>query len=106
MKKYFIAAMVLLAVGLYLSTKYIGEEVAEPEPNVPSKATARQTSDGPVIGYADKNNTHAWLGIPFAKPPVGELRWKAPRANPGQPAWRYCTLGIINLKKECVALLG
>ena len=30
------------------------------------------------------SGTYAWKGVPFAKPPVGELRWKAP-ADPD--AW-------------------
>lgn len=41
----------------------------------------RQTRYGPVLGADDSavNGTYAWKGIPFAKPPVGELRWTAPR---------------------------
>ena len=39
----------------------------------------RDTSSGRVAGFVDKNNTHAWFGIPYAAPPVGPLRWKAPR---------------------------
>ena len=26
------------------------------------------------------NNSYQWLGIPYAEPPQGSLRWKAPRA--------------------------
>lgn len=38
-----------------------------------------QTQFGPVQGQADAaTRTARWLGIPFARPPVGELRWKAP----------------------------
>lgn len=38
------------------------------------------TSSGVVTGHAAKNRTEVseYLGIPFAKPPVGDLRWKAP----------------------------
>jgi hypothetical protein len=36
----------------------------------------RHTPLGPVIGFADRHDTHAWLGIPYAQPPVGALRWK------------------------------
>ncbi|MFX1561172.1 MAG: carboxylesterase/lipase family protein [Promethearchaeota archaeon] len=36
-----------------------------------------QTKYGLVVGYSDKN-TWCWKGIPYAAPPVGDLRWKAP----------------------------
>jgi len=36
-----------------------------------------QTKYGLVAGYSDKG-TWCWKGIPYASPPVGELRWKAP----------------------------
>jgi len=32
---------------------------------------------GEIIGFADSYNTFAWTGIPYAKPPVGDLRWRA-----------------------------
>lgn len=40
----------------------------------------RQTRFGKVQGVDDSssNGTYAWKGVPFAKAPVGELRWKAP----------------------------
>jgi para-nitrobenzyl esterase len=40
----------------------------------------RQTHFGPVTGVDESatTGTYAWKGVPFAKPPKGELRWKAP----------------------------
>ena len=42
-----------------------------------------QTKDGPVQGIRQKAATgkdvDMWWGIPFAEPPIGELRFKAPR---------------------------
>ena len=32
-----------------------------------------------MIGVEGLYGSHAWLGIPYAQPPVGELRWRAPR---------------------------
>ena len=34
---------------------------------------------GSVVGFAAAYDTHAWLGIPFASPPVASLRWRAAR---------------------------
>ena len=48
--------------------------------------TERQTTLGPVVGsdLSATNGTYAWKGVPYAKPPVGDLRWKAPAdADPG-----------------------
>ncbi|HRD28325.1 MAG TPA: carboxylesterase family protein, partial [Caulobacter sp.] len=35
---------------------------------------------GGVVGYVDADTgAHVWRAIPFAAPPVGDLRWRAPR---------------------------
>lgn len=41
-----------------------------------------ETCQGTLLGLVDEN-IHLWRGIPFAQPPVGSLRWRAPR--PVQP---------------------
>jgi para-nitrobenzyl esterase len=38
------------------------------------------TSYGPVRGFAPDENTWQWRGIPYAAPPVGDLRWTPPQA--------------------------
>lgn len=40
--------------------------------------TRVMTKQGPVLGLVMPNGAHAWLGVPYATPPVGELRWQAP----------------------------
>ena len=36
--------------------------------------SVRTTAHGEVIGFKE-DETFAWRGIPFAQPPVDELRW-------------------------------
>ena len=38
-----------------------------------------KTRYGIFNGFLDKNGVQTWLGIPYAKPPVGKLRWQAPQ---------------------------
>ena len=37
------------------------------------------TRYGALRGRSDASQTWSWKGIPYAAPPVGELRWRAPR---------------------------
>ena len=49
-----------------------------PAPPTADAATAVETAQGRVVGYMSED-AYAWRGIPFAKPPVDELRWRAPQ---------------------------
>jgi para-nitrobenzyl esterase len=71
MKKLLILLVLAAAVAGYLYLR------ATP---VASDDTVRQLTSGQIIGFKDQQNTYAWLGIPFAKPPLGDLRWRAPQS--------------------------
>lgn len=40
--------------------------------------TTVHTKCGAIKGFEDQSGTRVWKAIPFARPPVGDLRWKAP----------------------------
>jgi para-nitrobenzyl esterase len=70
-----------LAFALLLTACGGGSDPARP---VADEATRRALPAGDVIGAAGLHGGHAWLGLPFAQPPTGALRWRAP-----QPAERW-----------------
>lgn len=43
------------------------------------------------VGLTTQKGTEAYLGIPYAKPPIGPLRWKAPEPLDPQEGVRDCT---------------
>lgn len=49
-----------------------------------------QTANGKIEGYS-KENLSIFKGIPFAAPPVGELRWKAPQPVQNWADVKKCT---------------
>jgi para-nitrobenzyl esterase len=56
-------------------------------------AVQTKIENGTIEGlYDTKSGLQTYFGIPFAKPPVGELRWKAPQA-PGN--WK----GVLQTKE-------
>ena len=67
-------------------------------------------SNGTFNGVLSSDNVIDWLGVPYAKPPVGSLRWKAPEApEPNTQTFEADTFAPIPLQKvietESTALL-
>jgi para-nitrobenzyl esterase len=54
----------------------------------------RKTAYGYVKGIETNYGTWAWLGMPYAKPPVGDLRWRAPQDS---ESWK----GIRDARHFC-----
>ncbi len=73
----------LLTAGLALLSACASAPKPPPAP-VLSPATKKTVTGGKVTGFVDeRTGAHVWRSIPFAAPPVGDLRWRAPR--PVQP---------------------
>ena len=91
--------VVLLAVLIgYFWPASSSEKIAKTS----NPSAERDTQSGSVIGSEDANNTYVWLGIPFAAPPVADLRWRSPQ--PVKP-WTE-TLGTTAFRDACVQLSG
>jgi len=58
-----------------------------------ANALRRDTTFGPVAGRDDatQNGTWRWTGVPYAQPPIGPLRWRAPQAPQPWTAVRDAT---------------
>jgi len=66
-------------LGLALLVAACGGGRSEPyRPDGPDPATRRTPPAGAVVGGAGRYGSHAWLGIPYAAPPVDARRWRAP----------------------------
>ncbi len=65
-------------------------------------SSRRTLSQGTVVGFTDQLGGHVWRGIPYATPPVGELRWRAPRP----PAPFEGELSALAFGNPCVQFAG
>jgi para-nitrobenzyl esterase len=72
--------LVVVALSFLLAA---GCRERAPEPTG-DPASRRTTPSGDVVGTIGRYGSHVWRGLPYAAPPVGARRWRAP-APP--PAW-------------------
>lgn len=80
-----------------------------------SSAPQVKTTDGVVIGV-NSNGMHEFLGIPYAAPPIGSLRWEAPQpVHPWSTALhadrfaKFCPqtasgFGVASTSEDCLYL--
>ena len=67
-----------IAMALALLCGLIGSVQAKPKADGAPDFVIGPTTDGPVLGLRE-NGVTKFLGIPYAKPPVGALRWMPPQ---------------------------
>ena len=65
----------ILILFVFTGTHSFANEVVDESKVVLDMVEIRGTK----INVEDQKDIYAWYGIPYAKPPTGELRWKAPR---------------------------
>ncbi|MBO6729303.1 MAG: carboxylesterase family protein, partial [Maricaulis sp.] len=66
----------VLACGLMMASCSGG---VDDTPVESLEETRRQISQGELVGFETAQGAHAWVAVPYAAPPVGDLRWRAPR---------------------------
>lgn len=74
-----IALVVAVLVRPVLPSRSVG--LADAAAPACALTTTVQTTTGPICGLVVSGDL-AWLGVPFAAPPVGSLRWQPPQPHP------------------------
>lgn len=82
----FIAAFMLVSAGLHAQNPILDIE------------------SGKIEGVAGQNGITVYKGIPYAAPPVGDLRWKKPQPAPAWQGIRKCDeFGAASLQSDQTA---
>lgn len=84
-------ALLLLAVSSLLAVILLGLKIIQDNDVVIDPSSNRTLSSGAIVGFAGEQGTQAWLGIPYASPPVGALRWKSPHPVQSWPGTKETT---------------
>ncbi len=110
-----IVLLPLLFIALLLSTVGGCQQSTEEGLSSWTGGVKVRTLYGKVEGKASGDEVTVWKGIPYAKPPVGDLRWKAPRdPEPwkgtleaddfGPECTQYDLFGTVKGSEDCLYL--
>lgn len=88
------AALTCLLIGLPAACTLPTET---PPPSEAVALSLRHPPAGSLVGTQGLHGGFAWLGIPYAQPPVDARRWRAPRAF---PAWSD-TRAALSMGASC-----
>lgn len=92
-----VAAATVTGLAVAFATHSTQSVAASPAASACAAGTTVQSTTGPVCGIV-ANNDDQWLGIPYAAPPVGPLRWEPPQRH---APWTT-TLAATSFGSECV----
>ena len=84
--------LIIVAIAVIVGANwYINSLPAPPAPNEADGTTLRSTQSGDVVGFIDASGARAWLGVPFARPPVGRCagRRRSRRRQPTASSRRW-----------------
>jgi para-nitrobenzyl esterase len=95
------ATLVVSGITLLLLQSACGRDESQP-PLVVDDSSVRELSLGRLVGFKSDDGAHVWRGIPFARPPIGALRWRAPRAP---EAWEG-TREALEFGPPCIQFAG
>jgi para-nitrobenzyl esterase len=91
----------VLLIGVGLATlREVSIPVIQSKVRIADVSSERLLAFGSTVGFAAEHDTHAWLGLPYARPPVDALRWRAPQLP---EAWAD-TLDALRFGPPCVQL--
>ncbi|WP_161880820.1 carboxylesterase/lipase family protein [Deinococcus alpinitundrae] len=70
-----------------LTTQRTSDQPTNPSIPAPGKIIQADVAQGP-LGGRERGDVRQFLGVPYAAPPLGELRWQAPTPMPAWPGRR------------------
>ena len=85
-------------VGLIWQGRTVGQAERVRSAPIADVSSERLTTGGSVVGVAVSEESHAWFGIPYAEPPVGVKRWRAPT----RPVPSTDTLDALQRRPGCI----
>lgn len=97
------AAIVTLVLVIGVGVSVLREMAVStdaPPIRIADVSSERLLALGSAVGFAAAHDTHAWLGLPYARPPVEALRWRAPQPP---EAWAD-TRDALRFGAPCVQL--